>query len=46
MFLALLRLLMFAFDVCRLISHQIDFVAVLVVVAYVVGSMSFDFTSD
>ena len=39
MFLALLRLLMFEFDVCRLISHQIDFVAVVVVVvavAYVV----------
>ena len=37
MFLALLRLLMFEFDVCRLISHQIDFVAVVVVVVVVVA---------
>ena len=47
MLLVLLLLLMFEFDVCRLISHQIDFVVfcsvavavaivVVVVVAYVV----------
>ena len=46
MLLALLLLLMFEFDVCRLISHQIDFVVfcsvavavaiVVVVVAYAV----------